>query len=99
MSNPGYLIVDRGEELAEAGGPEERIPIGRLRLGKGTGKAEGAFAELPRYFNDAGRVMDLESRLVWCMETSRAVRERDPQVQILKPGAATELEALTTFLA
>ena len=38
-------------------------------LGKGPGKVEGAFAELPRYFKDADRVLDLESRLVWCMET------------------------------
>src|SRR5215831_12327657 len=67
-SNPGMLDVDRGEALwTEKRGPNNASLEG-CDLGKGPGKIDGAFAELPRYFRDADRVMDLESRLVWCME-------------------------------
>jgi L-cysteine S-thiosulfotransferase len=37
-------------------------------LGLGPGKVDGAFARLPRYFTDADRVMDVEARILWCME-------------------------------
>src|ERR1043166_8966607 len=68
-SNPGLLDADRGEALwKEKRGPKNASLEG-CDLGKGPGKVEGAFAELPRYFKDADRVLDLESRLVWCMET------------------------------
>jgi len=30
---------------------------------------KGAYVELPRYFADTGKVMDLETRLVYCMKT------------------------------
>lgn len=38
-------------------------------MGTGPGKLDGVYAELPRYFADVGKVMDLEGRLVHCMET------------------------------
>jgi sulfur-oxidizing protein SoxA len=61
-SNPGQLDADRGEALwREARGPNNASLEG-CDLGKGPGRIEGAFAELPRYFKDADRVMDLESR-------------------------------------
>ena len=67
-SNPGLLDADRGEALwKEKRGPKN-VSLEQCDLGKGAGKVEGAFAELPRYFKDADRVMDLESRLVWCIE-------------------------------
>ena len=36
---------------------------------KGPGVVKGAFVELPRWFADTGKVQDLESRLLTCMET------------------------------
>src|SRR5690554_5280756 len=67
-SNPGLLDADRGEALwKEKRGPKN-VSLEGCDLGKGPGKVEGAFAELPRYFKDADRVLDLESRIVWCME-------------------------------
>ena len=33
-------------------------------FGLGPGKLEGAYAQLPRYFKDTGKVMDVEARLV-----------------------------------
>src|SRR5882724_56966 len=68
-SNPGYLDVDRGEALWTTARGPKNVTLEQCDLGKGPGKVEGAFAELPRYFKDADRVLDLEARLVWCMET------------------------------
>ena len=100
-SNPGLLDADKGEVLwKEKRGPKGASLEG-CDLGKGPGKVEGAFAELPRYFSDADRVMDVESRLVWCMETLQGFARAD----ILKRPyskanqAGTELEALTTYVA
>jgi L-cysteine S-thiosulfotransferase len=100
-SNPGMLDADRGEALwRERRGPNNASLEG-CDLGKGPGRVEGAFAELPRYFADADRVMDLESRLLWCMEKlqgfERSGLVRRPYSKANQSG--TELEALTTFIA
>ena len=67
-SNPGLLDVDRGEALWTTPRGPKNVSLEACDLGKGPGKVDGAFAELPRYFADAGRVMDLETRMLWCME-------------------------------
>lgn len=100
-SNPGLLDADKGEALWK----EKRGPKGAsleaCDLGKGAGVVEGAFAELPRYFKDADRVMDAETRLVWCMEKlqglSRAEILKRPISKANQQG--TDLEALATYLA
>ena len=38
---------------------------------------DGAFAELPRFFADADKVMDLETRLMWCMERLQGLKRAD----------------------
>ena len=100
-SNPAMLDADRGEALwKEARGPKN-VSLEACDLGKGPGKVEGAFAELPRYFKDADRVMDLESRLVWCMEKlqgfSHAEIVKRPYSKANQSG--TVLEALATYVA
>jgi L-cysteine S-thiosulfotransferase len=100
-SNPGLLDADRGEALwKEKRGPKN-ASLEQCDLGKGTGVLDGAFAELPRYFADANRVMDLETRLVWCIEKLQGF----PRADIIKRPyskanqAGSELEALATFVA
>ena len=100
-SNPGLLDADRGEALwKQARGPKN-ASLEQCDLGRGPGQVEGAFAELPRYFRDADRVLDLESRLVWCMETlqgfARAEIVKRPYSKANQTG--TELEALATYVA
>jgi L-cysteine S-thiosulfotransferase len=100
-SNPGLLDADRGEALwKEKRGPRA-ASLEACDLGKGPGKVDGAFAELPRYFRDADRVLDLESRLVWCMEKlqgfTRAEILKRPYSKANQSG--TELEALATYVA
>src|SRR6266849_7218804 len=100
-SNPGLLDADRGEALwKQARGPKN-ASLEQCDLGKGPGKVEGAFAELPRYFKDADRVLDLESRLVWCMETLQgfALAEIVKRPYSKANQAGTELEALATYVA
>ena len=68
-SNPALLDADRGEALWTAKkGPQNASLAETCDLGKGVGNLDGAFAELPRYFEDADRVLDTESRILWCME-------------------------------
>src|SRR5262245_54642773 len=67
-SNPGLLDADRGEALWKTAAGPHKATLERCDLGKGPGVVDGAFAELPRYFSDAGKVMDLVTRLMWCME-------------------------------
>lgn len=100
-SNPALLDADKGEALwTEKRGPRG-VSLDGCDLGKGPGVVEGAYAELPRYFKDANRVMDAETRLVWCMETLQGM----PRAEILKRPVSkanqqgTDLEALTTFIA
>src|SRR3990172_6529213 len=100
-SNPGLLDADRGEALwLEKRGPK-MASLEQCDLGKGPGKLEGAFAELPRYFRDVDRVMDLESRIVWCMEQLQGFARADivkrPYSKANQSG--TELEALATYVA
>jgi L-cysteine S-thiosulfotransferase len=72
-SNPGLLDADRGEMLWQtAAGPSD-ASLEECDLGLGPGVVEGAFAQMPRYFEDAGRVMDVEARIVWCMEEIQGV--------------------------
>jgi sulfur-oxidizing protein SoxA len=100
-SNPGLLDADRGEALWKQPRGPKNVSLEQCDLGKGPGKVEGAFAELPRYFKDADRVLDLESRLVWCMEKLQGF----PRAEIVKRPyskanqTGTELEALTTYVA
>src|SRR5262245_29706590 len=59
-SNPGMLDVDRGESLWKTARGPKGVSLEGCDLGKGPGVVKGAFAELPRYFADADRVMDTE---------------------------------------
>ena len=65
--NPGELWVERGQRLFHQKRGPRNASLERCDFGLGPGKLEGAFAQLPRYFPDTGKVQDLESRLVTCM--------------------------------
>jgi sulfur-oxidizing protein SoxA len=100
-SNPGLLEADRGEALWQQVRGPKNASLEECDLGKGPGKVEGAFAELPRYFEDADRVLDLESRLVWCMERVQGFARADIVKRPYSKAnqAGTELEALATYVA
>lgn len=100
-ANPANLDADRGAALwTERRGPRS-VSLERCDLGKGPGVVDGAFAELPRYFRDAGRVMDLETRLLWCMTTLQGL---DAAGFVANPHPTTsqpvgDLGAIATWIA
>lgn len=100
-SNPAMLDVDRGEGLWKTPRGPKAASLEACDLGKGPGVVKGAFAELPRYFADADRVMDAEARIVWCMEKLQGF---DRAALLKKPypggGRATkDIGALATYIA
>ena len=100
-SNPALLDADRGEALWKSPRGPKNVSLEKCDLGKGPGKVDGAFAELPRYFADAGRVMDLETRILWCMETLQGFKRAD-LVKRPHPGGGQpvkELGAMATYVA
>jgi L-cysteine S-thiosulfotransferase len=100
-SNPGFLDVDRGEALWTTARGPKNATLEQCDLGKGPGKVDGAFAELPRYFADADRVMDVETRILWCMEKLQGINAAD-YVKRPHPGGGApvkELGAMATYVA
>lgn len=100
MANPGYLAVDRGEALWAQARGTKNVSLETCDLGEGPGKLEGAFARLPRFFADADKVMDLEQRLLWCMEKVQGLDTADViRRRFSGPGRASDMEDLVAFIA
>ena len=100
-SNPGLLDADRGEALWKTPAGPNKQTLEACDLGKGPGVVDGAFAELPRYFADADRVMDLETRLMWCMEKLQGFKHADLVKKPYPPGGqpVKDLGAIATYVA
>ena len=99
-ANPGYLNVDRGEALWKTRRGAANVTLEGCDLGEGPGKLDGAYARLPRFFPDAGRVMDLEQRLLWCMENVQKLATAEIRAQPFgEPGHSSDMEDLAAFVA
>jgi sulfur-oxidizing protein SoxA len=101
MDNPAWFTVDDGAALWEEPKGANDVSLEACDLGLGPGVVAGAFAQLPRYFEDTGLVMDLEARLLYCMEE---IQGRDLIDILSKPyssagGKGTEMEALVAYVA
>ena len=77
--NPAELVAGQGEELWKTKRGQKNASLEQCDLGLGPGVLNGASAKLPRYFKDTGRVQDLETRLLTCMETLQGI---DPKTVI-----------------
>jgi sulfur-oxidizing protein SoxA len=100
MSNPGYLAVDRGEALWSEARGSKNVSLETCDLGLGARKLEGAFAQLPRHFADADKVMDLEQRLLWCMQNIQGLDTKDVIARRFSgPGRASDMEDLVAYIA
>ena len=67
--NPAELVEMQGEALwNEVRGPKASS-LSACDFGLGPGVLAGAYAQLPRYFADTGQLMDLETRLLHCMQS------------------------------
>ena len=67
--SPVELFELEGEALWKKPQGPKNVSLEKCDLGQGPGVLKGAYARLPRYFKDADRVMDLETRLLHCMTT------------------------------
>ncbi|MBC5765793.1 sulfur oxidation c-type cytochrome SoxA [Ramlibacter albus] len=97
--NPAELFEAKGEELwTQKRGPKN-ASLQACDLGKGPGVVKGAFVELPRYFADAGKVQDLETRLVWCMEKLQGFNAAEIAKTPFGRGEMANVTALATYVA
>lgn len=76
-ANPANLDADRGEALRTTKAGPKGVSLEGCGSWRRTGKVDGALAELPRYFADADRVMDVETRLLWCRKTLQGIDDTE----------------------
>ena len=97
--NPAELFEARGEALwKQARGPKNAT-LERCDLGKGAGVVKGAFVELPRWFADTGRVQDLESRLLTCMDMLQGFNATEIAATPFGRGEQVNLEGLVAWVS
>lgn len=97
--NPAELWEMRGQELWQKKQGPNQQSLEQCDLGKGPGVTKGAYAELPRYFKDTNKVMDLEQRLMHCrMSLQGLTREQAVKTPFGSAGNPSDIEALVSFL-
>jgi sulfur-oxidizing protein SoxA len=99
--NPAELFEAQGEEMwKQKRGPKNVSLAESCDLGLGVGVVKGAYVQMPRYFADAGKVMDAERRIVWCMVEKQGFKEADLTKQPFGSGTYTpEQTSLVTYVA
>ncbi len=98
--NPAELWEARGEDLWRQKLGPKNVSLEQCDLGKGPGVVKGAYAQLPRWFADTDKVMDLETRLVYCMVTLQGFKEADITKQPYGDGSRrSAFEALGAWIA
>jgi sulfur-oxidizing protein SoxA len=97
--NPAELWEARGEGLwKEPRGPN-KVSFEKCDLGLGPGVVKGAYTQMPRYFADADRVMDLETRIVWCKVKLQGFSEADAKKNPFGgPDNKADMEALVAYV-
>ena len=98
--NPAELWEARGEEMWKTPRGPKKVSFASCDLGVGPGVVKGAYARLPKYFDDAKRVMDLETRLVWCMVEQQGMTRADATKNVFGNGSQrkSDIEALVAYV-
>lgn len=98
--NPAELWEARGEALWKDKRGPKHVSLERCDIGLGPGVVKGAYTVLPRYFADTGKVQDLESRLVTCMETLQGIPAAEAKKDHFGNGPKrSPMEALVAWIA
>ena len=97
--NPAELFEARGEDLWKKKRGPKNASLEQCDLGKGPGVVKGAFVELPRWFADTGKVQDLESRLLTCMETLQGLDAKVIAATPFGKGEQVGMEGLTAWIS
>ena len=99
-SSPVELWELEGADLWKAKRGPNKVSLERCDLGMGPGVLKGAYARMPRYFNDTGRVQDLESRLVTCMTTLQGFTEKEATKRVFgNADKPSDMEYLSAYIA
>ena len=98
--NPAELWEMRGEALwKEPRGPKH-ASLERCDIGLGPGVVKAAYTVLPKYFPDTGKVQDLESRLVTCMDSLQGIPPAESTKNHFGNGEKKSvMEALVAWIA
>jgi sulfur-oxidizing protein SoxA len=96
-ANPAELLELEGEALWSMPRGPKNATLEQCDLGLGPGVLRGAYAQLPRYFEDTGKVQDAESRIVTCIMELQGLSREEATRGWYEPGSGNE--ALVTFVA
>lgn len=96
--NPAELYEMEGEELWRTARGPNNATLEQCDLGLGAGVVAGAAAQLPRYFEDAGRVQDIETRLMYCMDTLQGIPSKEIIDGKFLQGERAKLAALVAYV-
>ena len=97
--NPAELFEAKGEALWKQKRGPKNASLEQCDLGKGPGVVKGAWVEMPRHFADTGRVQDLESRLLTCMESLQGFNAAEIAKTPFGRGEQSNVTALATWIA
>lgn len=97
--NPAELFEARGEALWKTPRGPRAASLERCDLGRGPGVVKGAFVTLPRWFADTGRVQDLESRLLTCIETLQGLPAATIASTPFGRDGQRDMEALVAYVS
>ena len=99
-SSPAELFELEGESLWKKPQGPRNVSLERCDLGMGPGVLKGAYAHLPRYFQDTDRVMDLETRLLHCMMTLQGRSREEATKRVFgNEDKPSEMELLSAYIA
>jgi len=99
--NPAELAVAQGQQLWNTPRGPRQETLAACDLGLGAGVVRGAYAAMPRYFADAGIVMDVETRLLDCMARIQGISKDEVAAHAFsgRGERQTDLEVLAAFVA
>ena len=99
-ASPAELFEAKGEELWKTRRGPKNAALEQCDLGLGPGVLKGAYVRMPRYFADAGEVMDAEQRIVYCMVTLQGFKAEDLAKQPFSSESRTpDPVSLVTYVA
>ncbi|TMS57846.1 sulfur oxidation c-type cytochrome SoxA [Imbroritus primus] len=96
--NPADLWEAAGEEMWKKPAGPKKASLEQCDLGKGPGVVKGAYVELPRYFADTGKVMDLEQRLIHCRMTLQGLTQAEATATPFSGGKRSDIERLVAYV-
>ena len=99
-SSPVELFELQGEAMWKKRQGPKNASLEQCDLGVGAGVLKGAYAALPRYFKDADRVMDLETRLLHCMLALQGRGREEATKRVFgNEDQLSEMELLSAYIA